>query len=228
MRLAYVQHPFPAQGQTSHTAHLIVSEHATQEGSYVGLTRARHTTTIHAVRRDGEDADADTLAQLAERMSRTEPEVPSISLPLAHEQRLTTTPDAAPDPRSADQTPAIDRASDPTDHAPDPPHLTVVLGERPDPTDPAREIWQHGADAIERYRERYAIPADEPRPLGPEPPAGRFGQRHDRTLAAETVTTAVRQLGRDPHDHDRTASRGAELDALDRHRAREHDTGYEP
>ena len=33
-RLAYVQHPFPAQGSTVDTAHLIVGEHASREGSY--------------------------------------------------------------------------------------------------------------------------------------------------------------------------------------------------
>jgi hypothetical protein len=48
VRLAYVQHPFPAQGRTSDTAHLIVAERATQEGSYVGLTRARDRTMIYA------------------------------------------------------------------------------------------------------------------------------------------------------------------------------------
>ena len=35
LRLAYVQHPFPAQGQTTDTAHLIVAGTATREGTYV-------------------------------------------------------------------------------------------------------------------------------------------------------------------------------------------------
>jgi len=48
LRLSYVQHPFPAQRQTTSTTHLIVAEHATQEGSYVGLTRARQSTHIYA------------------------------------------------------------------------------------------------------------------------------------------------------------------------------------
>ncbi|MDQ2761281.1 MAG: AAA family ATPase, partial [Actinomycetota bacterium] len=48
LRLAYVQHPFPAQGITTDTAHLIVAEHATREGTYVALTRARERTDIHA------------------------------------------------------------------------------------------------------------------------------------------------------------------------------------
>lgn len=76
VRLAYVQHPFPAQGQTSDTAHLIVAEHATQEGSYVGLTRAREETTIYTELGEGE---------LVEALARSEPEVPSISVPLVHE-----------------------------------------------------------------------------------------------------------------------------------------------
>jgi conjugative relaxase-like TrwC/TraI family protein len=89
LRLAYVQHPFPAQGQTSDTAHLIVTENATQEGSYVALTRGREHTTIHAsVELLEPDDDGELLRSLAERMSRTEPEIPSIATPLTHEHFL--------------------------------------------------------------------------------------------------------------------------------------------
>jgi conjugative relaxase-like TrwC/TraI family protein len=92
-RLAYVQHPFPAQGQTADTTHLIVAEHATQEGCYVALTRARHATHIHAAHPHqqheqlelGQPPDQDPLDQ---QMGRTEPELPSIRTPLAHEQHL--------------------------------------------------------------------------------------------------------------------------------------------
>ena len=48
LRLAYVQHPFPAQGITTGTAHLIVSAHTTREGTYVALTRARQETHLYA------------------------------------------------------------------------------------------------------------------------------------------------------------------------------------
>jgi hypothetical protein len=48
IRLSYVQHPFPAQGQTTDTTELIVGEHTTQDGSYVALTRARYSSHIHA------------------------------------------------------------------------------------------------------------------------------------------------------------------------------------
>jgi conjugative relaxase-like TrwC/TraI family protein len=90
LRLAYVQHPFPAQGQTTDTAHLIIAEHATLEGSYVALTRAREQTHIHAASLGDEPSDRDRLQQLAERMSRTEPDLPSIHTPLAHESTITT------------------------------------------------------------------------------------------------------------------------------------------
>lgn len=86
IRLAYAQHPVPAQGQTTDTAHLIVAEHATQEGSYVALTRARQRTDIYAALDDQDlEPSQDRLAALSEHMSRAEPEVPSIDIPLAHE-----------------------------------------------------------------------------------------------------------------------------------------------
>lgn len=92
-RLAYVQHPFPAQGATADTAHVICGEHATAEGSYVALTRARASTRVYAGRDrlDGLDPDSGrdaVVAVVAERMGRTEPEMPSIAVALAHEQRV--------------------------------------------------------------------------------------------------------------------------------------------
>ena len=89
IRLAYVQHPFPAQGQTTDTAHLIVGEHATHEGSYVALNRARERTHIYAAVDEIDLAEGqDQLAALAEQMSRTEPHTPSIDTPLAHEAAI--------------------------------------------------------------------------------------------------------------------------------------------
>jgi hypothetical protein len=88
VRLAYVQHPFPAQGQTTDTAHLIIAEHATREGSYVALTRARERTHIHAASPVDEPSDGDRLKALSDRMSRTEPDLPSIHTPLAHESDI--------------------------------------------------------------------------------------------------------------------------------------------
>ncbi len=89
LRLAYVQHPFPAQGHTTDTTHLIVAEHATQEGSYVALTRAREETHIYTGDHPaGQLEDTDRLQPLAERMARTEPDLPSIQVPLAHEAAI--------------------------------------------------------------------------------------------------------------------------------------------
>ena len=92
-RLVYVQHPFPAQGATVDTAHVVCGEHATAEGSYVALTRARQQTHVYAGRdRLAElepDADRDrVVAAIAERMGASDPEIASIDLPLAHEQRV--------------------------------------------------------------------------------------------------------------------------------------------
>jgi len=92
LRLAYVQHPFPAQGLTTDTAHLIVSAHATREGTYVALTRAREETHLYAEQSVDSDRDGDRLQALAERISRTEPDVPSISIALADEPTMTATP----------------------------------------------------------------------------------------------------------------------------------------
>ncbi len=91
LRLAYVQHPFPAQGTTTDTAHLIVSAHATREGTYVALTRAREQTHLYAEQPGDSDRDGDRLQALAERISRTEPDLPSIAIPLEHERTVTAT-----------------------------------------------------------------------------------------------------------------------------------------
>jgi conjugative relaxase-like TrwC/TraI family protein len=93
IRLAYVQHPFPAQGQTTDTAHLIASEHATQQGTYVAITRARQQTHIHAPNPTSNQPATDKLQALAEHLSRTEPDLPSITTPLAHEHTITHHPD---------------------------------------------------------------------------------------------------------------------------------------
>jgi conjugative relaxase-like TrwC/TraI family protein len=92
LRIAYVQHPFPAQGITTDTAHLIVSTHATREGTYVALTRAREQTHLYAEQPGDSDREGDRLQTLAERISRTEPDLPSIAIPLEHEPKITATP----------------------------------------------------------------------------------------------------------------------------------------
>ena len=91
-RLAYVSHPFPAQGQTTDTTHVIATRLSTAEGSYVGLTRARSRTHVYAASDELElqpGAQREMqLAALAERLGRSVPEMPSIRVPLAHEQRV--------------------------------------------------------------------------------------------------------------------------------------------
>ena len=88
LRLAYVQHPVPAQGLTVDTTHLIVAEHATAEGTYVAITRARERTDIHASDELLTDSELEPLERLAEHLGRTEPEIPSIAIPLAPDHTL--------------------------------------------------------------------------------------------------------------------------------------------
>jgi len=91
-RLAYVSHTFPAQGQTVDRAHVIADRHADSNGTYVALTRARERTHLYASAEHLEPGDAGAggreaqLASLAEQLGRSEPEHPSIAIPLAHEQ----------------------------------------------------------------------------------------------------------------------------------------------
>jgi conjugative relaxase-like TrwC/TraI family protein len=104
LRLAYVQHPFPAQGRTTDTTHVIVAEHATREGSYVALTRARHQTHIYAAKLNVDGNDQGQLQALADQLSRTEPDLPSIDTPLSHEHQIAI----RSDPRSRlEQTEAL-------------------------------------------------------------------------------------------------------------------------
>jgi conjugative relaxase-like TrwC/TraI family protein len=98
-RLSYVSHTFPAQGQTVDRAHVIAGEHADQNGTYVALTRAREQTHLYAsVERlspgdepaDGVLSDRQALVEaLAGQLGRSEVELPSIAVALAHEQRVT-------------------------------------------------------------------------------------------------------------------------------------------
>ncbi|MGH2882877.1 MAG: AAA family ATPase, partial [Solirubrobacteraceae bacterium] len=91
---AYVQHPFPAQGITADTAHLIVSAHATREGAYVALTRAREDTHVYAEASADSERDGDRLQALAERTSRTDPDLPSIATPLEQARTVVAGPNS--------------------------------------------------------------------------------------------------------------------------------------
>jgi hypothetical protein len=196
VRLAYVQHPFPAQGQTTDTAHLIIGPQATREGSYVGLTRARERTHIYAQTPPDANEPAERLRVLAERMSQTEPEIASIDTPISHEEAIARATHAA---RLASTDRPVENEPDPrNDRGPGGAPAWVIAALEPRPEDRASgyAAWNDGAAAITGYRQHYAIDDDEQRPLGPEPPAGSFQQRHDRNQAAQRVADARRQLRR--------------------------------
>ena len=91
LRLAYVQHPFPAQGLTTDTTRLIVSAHATRQGTYVALTRAREETHLYAGEPVDSDLDGDRLRALAERISQTEPDLPSLAIPIERDRTIAVT-----------------------------------------------------------------------------------------------------------------------------------------
>jgi hypothetical protein len=63
---------------------------STAEGSYVALTRAREHTYLYASSEQLElsESRAQAIAALAERLGRSEPDLPSIRIPLAHEQHV--------------------------------------------------------------------------------------------------------------------------------------------
>jgi hypothetical protein len=207
IRLAYVQHPFPAQGQTTDTTHLIFAEHATREGSYVALTRARHRTHIHASldQLDPEDAQ-EPVGALARHMSRSEPELPSIYTPLAHEAHLREQQAREGGDRERQAaigavpqgilTPAqqLLRAHQGRISAAE--HARAVLGPRPQAAGANLAAWERAALTIKRYRTHYNLMPDEPTPLGPEPPPGQFQQRYDRRQAATEILEALNELGR--------------------------------
>jgi ATP-dependent exoDNAse (exonuclease V) alpha subunit len=228
IRLAYVQHPFPAQGRTTDTAHLIVADHATEEGSYVAITRARQATYIHASD-EHLGQDHDPLSALAERMSRSEPEVPSIHTPLAHETELRDLHDlelsdgneAAPDSTRPGAIAALDRGEadrHPVTGRPAAPsrYLLAGLGARPTATDPNLHVWERAADAIERYRLAYDIDPNEPAVLGPQPPAGELEQHDHRAIATSLVREARATLNLE-HEQTPAAERTVDLPALADH-----------
>jgi len=110
-RLAYVSHTFPAQGQTVDRAHVIADQHADANGTYVALTRARESTHLYAsaerLEQPADDGGGEQqLGRLAEQLGRTEPEVPSIAVALAHEhqaEREHAEQSAPPAPRQGER-----------------------------------------------------------------------------------------------------------------------------
>jgi conjugative relaxase-like TrwC/TraI family protein len=184
-RLAYVQHPFPAQGTTTDTTHLIIAEHPTQEGTYVALTRARDQTHLYAAT-DQLDSQYPLVPQLAERVSATDPELPSIALPLAHERVIQA------NVRQSNQTgrPRDNRPVEPSPSATRPELPQLASGTGLSEQDQRHAVDERPA-AVDVYRTKYATPDVDPRPLGAEPAAGAFRQRLDRRHAARDALHAL-------------------------------------
>jgi hypothetical protein len=178
LRLAYIQHPFPAQGQTTDTAHLIVAQHSTREGSYVAITRAREQTHIHASATD-DPAGSDRLHELAERISRTEPDLPSIHTPLAHESAVTaelTQVSIDPEPPAQIGAPAADRGATPsgTDAQP-----TISASAADHIPAPGPVKHPGGPEPARTHRGRHQEPATN-RTWRPDQPAERLGRPSPR------------------------------------------------
>jgi conjugative relaxase-like TrwC/TraI family protein len=171
LRLAYVQHPFPAQGQTTDTAHLIIGEHATREGSYVALTRARQQTHMYAATAADEPSDGDRLQALSERMSRTEPDLPSIQTPLAHESTIAN----ALAPTDID----VEQHSGATAHPGADPSPTSVPNSRDPATAVSATREAHAAEPAGFHRRA-------PTPLEPQPESSP-----EREPAADPATDEV-------------------------------------
>jgi conjugative relaxase-like TrwC/TraI family protein len=171
LRLAYVQHPFPAQGQTTDIAHLIVGPHATREGTYVSLTRAREQTDIYIGDAPAfADEDDDRLQTIAEHLARTEPDAPSIRTPLASTGRT----------REHGRTRQPSRIAVREEHAPPPPqHWPVTVHGEPRPRDATPEPSDPQAfsdDATNnRSRDRTVNTAETQAPRGNEIAEDRGG-----------------------------------------------------
>ena len=242
IRLAYVQHPFPAQGQTTDTAHLIVSEHTTQEGSYVALTRAGEQTHIHASREQlgARSQRRNSWTRSLSIVGRSEPEVPSIRYPLAHEALVHAEQERELErERSQEQNTALERterevegskeAGAPSAERMNPKqHLTAGPGEPPG-TAARRAARRHAVAAIARYRVRYAIGDLETGPPGEEPAPGYFERRYQRNEAAAEALEALTELDPENERDRELQERGLDTLGLGRgSKARDRSVGWEP
>ncbi|MGH2823274.1 MAG: MobF family relaxase, partial [Thermoleophilaceae bacterium] len=84
LRLAYAQHPNPAQGVTTGHAIDLFGALSTRRGQYVSLTRAREghllVTSYEELGVELTDGREAALAALAKQIDRDEPEIPSLDL----------------------------------------------------------------------------------------------------------------------------------------------------
>jgi conjugative relaxase-like TrwC/TraI family protein len=173
LRLAYVQHPFPAQGHTTDTAHLIIATNPSREGTYVALTRARDETHLYAADTTDRPPETDQLQELADRISRTEPELPSIHSPLVHEAQITAVTAQAAIDRDPDQI----RAEIPIQEIETPPVPLKSLDGRGNPAGIAIE----GSETTTRDRDQLSFePLEAARSIAAEPdPANSHGETNE-------------------------------------------------
>ena len=191
LRLAYVQHPFPAQGQTTDTTHLIIAEHATREGTYVALTRARQTTDIHVGGVLEPMLDSDRLQRLADHVSRTDPDAPSIRIPLAPEPDLDA--GARIDSATSGNAPWITRRPRPLSRtgADDPRTVASVDTERDSHATPEQNAEAATNSVARAKRDREPVGESE-----------KDGPRHWPRVRDGEPGTGSEDLGRD-RDRDR-------------------------
>jgi conjugative relaxase-like TrwC/TraI family protein len=167
-RLSYVSHTFPAQGQTVDRAHVIAGEHADANGTYVALTRARESTRLYASveRLSPGDEPAGVLSDrqalveaLAGQLGRTEVEVPSIAVALAHERHVEAELDRESEPVADDVAePQRSERDELDERRQERDRLRAILDSYP--AEAAREIdrlWQAGV------QERQAADGDAQR-----------------------------------------------------------------
>jgi hypothetical protein len=169
---------------------------------------------------DRSENDDDRVQLLSEAMSRTEPEVPSIQTPLAHEAAITA---QQPDTASLDTGESHSIGDGGQQRTTEAEQAVKVLGPAPHAGHPDRAVWDQAACAIETYRTRCQI--TDPAALGPEPPAGDFQQRHDRDEAATRVLEALDQLDRPAHCEGTIEERILKTPGLS-HREPDHDRAH--
>ena len=131
---------------------MIIAGQVTREGTYVALTRAREQTHLYAAEPEHMPAGADPLAHLAARVSQSEPEVPSISTPLAHEAVITagTEQEALREITRQPQQPAAIRLAHDTDPAADRSHTATPENHGRDIHKLASEQAEHTLDTTDR------------------------------------------------------------------------------
>lgn len=92
VRLAYATHPFPSQGMTLDTVHILDADGSNANSTYVALTRAREETKLYTsleqLRLDGDASAAEIVERLAARFGKDSVELPSIELPEVYESSI--------------------------------------------------------------------------------------------------------------------------------------------